>query len=878
MIKRKLIRAAALTVCGAMGLSLLPLVACADGAKKDSIVLMTEELSGLFNPFYATSGTDMDVVGLTQIGMLSTDENGNPVAGDDEATVVKDFEYVVSGSGDSAKTTYTFVIKNGLKFSDGVPLTMNDVMFNIYEYLDPVYTGSSTMYSIDIEGLNQYRTQTNYAGDDGAAQTQISEQAAGAAYERILEMVSIYEENGRIGGSSSTSFSLDKDGMMEAIDEWTVSYGYMNAVATTEEQEEMDDDDFRAILKKDYELIEKTFKEELEADLLAAKESYDPTTAPYDKWKEEVSNEIFCFFLYEGYITPEYAPDPENPGRDDLTVIEDFDNKSIVDNYDTVEKAIDRVYNDMMVNGLNTVLTARGTSGTLQTRYAGEATGIIVRNNMANDPNYVEGSLLYPNVSGIVSLGHTTDTAKVTVNGNEYAVAQEHNEDGTPKNADEYDVLQITVNGTDPKAIYNFGFTVAPAHYYTADAANPNGRKIDIAKNQFGVEYASSEFQTEGLQSLEHVELPVGAGPFKVTNRDNSDTPKGSEFWAANIVYYKANDNFMFEVKADKLRMQVVSSTDAIPTLASGAVDYIVPQFTKDNADELKSMEDGGYRTMSTWQLGYGYIGINAGKVPNINIRKAIMSAMEVGLATEYYQAGTCVTIDWPMSNQSWAYPTDINGASKPNNVTYMQWNGEEEAKEQIEDYMNAAGVSEGSSELKITFTIAGASITEHPCYRVFIQAQSILNECGWDVNVKADSQALTKLATGALEVWAAAWGSTIDPDMYQVYHMNSTASSTYAWGYREIKNDQVTYAVEYEIIRQLSAIIDNARETMERSERIPLYEQAMRLVLDLAVELPVYQRQELYAYNSNTVRGFNEDVNPYTSPLEKVWELELIA
>ena len=148
----------------------LPLTACS--RKKDSIVIMTEELSGLFNPFYATSGTDMDVVGMTQIGMLGTDKEGNPVAGDDESTVVKAFDYVINGSGEDAKTVYTFVIKNGLKFSDGKPLTMNDVMFNIYEYLDPVYTGSSTMYSIDIEGLSRYRTQTNQSGDDGESESQ----------------------------------------------------------------------------------------------------------------------------------------------------------------------------------------------------------------------------------------------------------------------------------------------------------------------------------------------------------------------------------------------------------------------------------------------------------------------------------------------------------------------------------------------------------------------------------------------------------------------------------------------------------------------------------------------------------------------------------
>ena len=200
----------------------LPLTACS--RKKDSIVIMTEELSGLFNPFYATSGTDMDVVGMTQIGMLGTDKEGNPVAGDDESTVVKAFDYVINGSGEDAKTVYTFVIKNGLKFSDGKPLTMNDVMFNIYEYLDPVYTGSSTMYSIDIEGLSRYRTQTNQSGDDGESESQISSQAAGMALVRILEMVNIYEVNGQLS-SSSTSYSLTEEEMRAAINGWMCRMG-----------------------------------------------------------------------------------------------------------------------------------------------------------------------------------------------------------------------------------------------------------------------------------------------------------------------------------------------------------------------------------------------------------------------------------------------------------------------------------------------------------------------------------------------------------------------------------------------------------------------------------------------------------------------------
>ena len=872
MIKKVKGALAVVMSCALMAGVVLPLSACS--AKKDSIVIMTEELSGLFNPFYATSGTDMDVVGMTQIGMLSTDSGGNPVAGDDESTVVKDFKYEITGSGDSAKTVYTFVIKNGLKFSDGVPLTMNDVMFNIYEYLDPVYTGSSTMYSIDIEGLSSYRTQTgeNIEGEE----ERISEQAAGMAKMRIYELRDVYQINGSLS-STSDSYSLNEEGMRNAINNWSVSEGYKDAVATESEQATWTDADYRNQLLEDYQTTLDTFHEELESDWIAALESYDTTTAPWADWAEKLESDTFKFFLYEEYITPRYR---QVNGRDDRSVIESFDGASIADRITEREAAIDHVYDDVVTTGLNAILTSWGTAGTIQTLYAADARGIILRDKLGED-----GKLLFPYISGVRSLGHPragdASVSSVTVSGTTYNVAHSHNADGTPVNSDEYDVLQITVNGTDPKAIYNFGFTVAPAHYYTADAENPKGRTIDIANNQFGVEYASNDFQQNVIQSQQHVEVPVGAGPFKATDADNNDNPSGASFWSSNVVYFKANENFMFDVKAEKLRMQVVGASDAIDVLESGAVDYVVPQFTKDNSDRLTSMEGDGFRRMSTWQLGYGYIGINAGKVPDINIRKAIMSAMDTSLALSYYQTGTCVNIDWPMSRVSWAYPFQDDGnASKPNGHSYTQWTGESDARTKIRNFMNAAnnGTGATASDLSITFTIAGASITEHPCYSVFRQAMEILNDMGWNVELKADSQALTKLATGSLKVWAAAWGSTVDPDMYQVYHMNSTATSTYAWGYREIKANTSQYSTEYAIIRQLSDIIDQARESMDPEVRKPLYEDAMGLVLDLAVELPVYQRQELFAYNSNTVRGFNEDVNPYSSPLEKVWELELVA
>ena len=118
------------------------------------LVLSTSELDGVFNPFYSSSAPDGSIIGMTQIGMLSSDKYGKVAYGENEACVVLDYEteFVKDGEGNIVNTIYRFVLKNNLKFSNGSPLTMKDVLFNLYVYLDPAYYGSSTIYSTDIVG------------------------------------------------------------------------------------------------------------------------------------------------------------------------------------------------------------------------------------------------------------------------------------------------------------------------------------------------------------------------------------------------------------------------------------------------------------------------------------------------------------------------------------------------------------------------------------------------------------------------------------------------------------------------------------------------------------------------------------------------------
>ncbi len=852
-------RILSLILCALMCLgTVASLAGCGGASKADAFVIMTEQLDGLFNPFFYTSAPDGTIVGMTQIGMLSSkyvDGEVTVAYGEDEAVVVKDYEIV---ENDDDTTTYNFVIKNGIKFSDGHPLTMEDILFNYYVYLDPVYTGSNTLYSTDILGLSEYRTQTvGSASDD--SDNLITSQASSRAAARINELVNLF--NSEVKASSTKEVGYDA--MVEIIKGYSVSNGYKTAISNDPDEVTSDD------LLADYEYALKLFKEELESDYLAAQESYiDEPYKNYDEFKDE----IFCFMYTEGYVEVEYEEGED--GKIDRTKIKTL-TPAYPSSIKTKEEAVDYIFNDKIARELNIILQYWATANTLATEFSAKAKEVILHENVSDD-----GTLAVQNISGIVSLGHTDKAGTtITVNGTEYTIASAHNDDGTVANEGEYDVLSITIDGIDPKAIWNFALTIAPQHYYGEGSAVG----VDIENNKFGVEFASFDFMTDIVQSTRNIKLPMGAGSYKATNTKNSDDPSESEFYTNNVVYFKANENFstvgegIENAKIEKIRYQVVSSANAIAALEEGNVHYISPSLTTDNYEKLEKLSSKGMVTLTTDQLGYGYIGVNAAKINDINLRKAIMCAMNTSLALDYYRAGTAEQIFWPMSKVSWAYPKGADATDNGFDYPPLGNWSEDIAINNIEKYMQEAGVSAGDSELKVKFTIAGSSLQDHPTYKVFRDAAALLNDLGWDVEVVCDTQALTKINTGSLEVWAAAWSSALDPDLYQVYHKDSTATSTLAWGYNFLKASGS--AEELNILDDLSELIDEARETNDQEERSELYKEAMEQILDLAIELPVYQRSVLYAYNSKVISSDSlpteGEMNPFSSPLDRIWEIE---
>jgi peptide/nickel transport system substrate-binding protein len=82
----------------------------------------------------------------------------------------------------------------------------------------------------------------------------------------------------------------------------------------------------------------------------------------------------------------------------------------------------------------------------------------------------------------------------------------------------------------------------------------------------------------------------------------------------------------------------------------------------------------------------------------------------------------------------------------------------------------------------------------------------------------------------------------------------------------------------EQQIIDELSVLIEQGRETTVEAERAEIYEDALDKVMELAVELPTYQRVTLYTFNSellnpNTLNVGN-GLSAFAGPLVRIWEI----
>ena len=138
-------------------------------------------------------------------------------------------------------------------------------------------------------------------------------------------------------------------------------------------------------------------------------------------------------------------------------------------------------------------------------------------------------------------------------------------------------------------------------------------------------------------------------------------------------------------------------------------------------------------------------------------------------------------------------------------------------------------------------------------------EAKNALATIGMELVIKdlSNSQELwDNLDAIQVEMWAAAWGATVDPDMYQIYYSDVANGPTTAKG----KNPQGGPAqggsnYEYCIADpELDEYIMLARKSTDQTYRKAMYKACLDIVIDWAVETPVYQRQNAILFSTERV------------------------
>ncbi len=856
----------------------------------DALTFSLQEVDGIFNPFFSTSAMDSSVVGLTQISMLGNDKDGSPTyqkklnakgeEDGDDTVMTYDFQEITTGTPDvDQRTTYYFVLRNDVRCSDGSYLTIRDVLFNMYVYLDRAYTGSATMYSTDIVGLQEYRTQS----DNEKEQESFNQKFQIAAETRVNTLVSVCND-------IIKRYPSDKENGEKMLQ-------YLQAYANENSDKH---------IVADYNKACEMFREELQSDYVAAKDTwnelkfYDEKGRAYEKL---INSDVEMFLYNEGCITwnkkdavLEYLPGKDNVLGAPADTVAGVEAISPM----TEQQAIDWVFNYKIPKDIEEVVKYWQTATNLQT--------YIANQEAQEDAKLTEGTRKYKNISGIQ---FANMTQPVTVNGVTYDVPEWTDETKTQVKSG-HEVLSITINGVDPKAIWNFAFTVAPMSYYS-DAEHI--AKFDYVEN-FGVEYGSQDFLQNVVKNPDKIGVPFGAGPYAASKEKGGTTGiTAGEFRSLGVIYYERNEYYVGgKPLIKKIRYKIVSSSNIRNALYTNEIQFAEPNAKPEIIAELDGKASEGIGRQSIKTLGYGYIGINAAKVPDISVRRAIMHAINIMEIVSYYQ-GTASALYRSMSSESWAYPGKKYGSpvtayypyigdEVPSNLKVVgsdyaafvkekgykagQTLSEEDQQafliKLVEDAgytKNAQGIyQKGQHKLIYTFTIAGEE-TDHPAYNALKHARDILNKIGFRIEVTTDANALSKLSSGALTVWAAAWGSTIDPDMYQVYHKDSKATSTLNWGYTAIKaNVAGKYDYELDIVERLSEIIDDARSVTAEEARADKYRQALDLVMELAVELPTYQRDDLFAYNKNMIdtSTFNQNPSSLKGLISDMHKLSLVV
>ena len=459
--------------------------------------------------------------------------------------------------------------------------------------------------------------------------------------------------------------------------------------------------------------------------------------------------------------------------------------------------------------------------------------------------------------------------------------------------------MTVTLDKVDATAIYQLGVTIAPLHYYGDPA------QFDAENNKFG--FPKGDLSSVRAKTTE----PMGAGPYKFLKYEDG------------VVYFEANENYFLGAPKTKYLnfQQCMSDDDKLNGVITGTIDITDPTFSNDTVDAITKANNGSgvdgdkVTTDTVDNLGYGYLGMSAacvnvggepGSDASKNLRKAFATVFSVyrDVAIESYYGERASVINYPISNTSWAAPqptddgykvafsVDVNG----NDIYTSDMTAEQRYDAALQaalGYFEAAGytVTDG----KLTAAPAGAKLEyevqipadgsgDHPSFMMISEASKALATIGMNLIVTdlSDSSGLwTGIDAHQVDMWCAAWSATVDPDMYQIYYSDvanckgdlGTGKNPYGGAAQGGSNKMYCIADP-----ELDNLIMTARESLDQSYRKTMYKACLDIVVDWAVEVPVYQRQNAIIFSTERVNmsTVTPDITTFYKWYSEIEKIEL--
>ena len=149
--------------------TMLPACGCAEDAADETktLVVSSGEFTSVFSPFFSTSVSDTNIAELVCIQLMYCDRNESLISKGSQGVKKKyngkKYTYYtpadcVFSEGEDGTYYYDFTLRDDLKCSDGIPLTVDDVIFSMYVYSDPDYFGRDPMNTEPILGMENYQS------------------------------------------------------------------------------------------------------------------------------------------------------------------------------------------------------------------------------------------------------------------------------------------------------------------------------------------------------------------------------------------------------------------------------------------------------------------------------------------------------------------------------------------------------------------------------------------------------------------------------------------------------------------------------------------------------------------------------------------------